>query len=156
MRCESFLDRYDRLDADEEPGVLLRLHLAACPECRAKVALLKEASASYLAAVSASDSAGPIGDLVEDRIMVAVRLLPKPKRELHARDWAVSGFVLVASVAIIPFDPNFSLIKELFGTSYSLSLALVLASTLTVFGGVFIATHIDELEPILKRYMPHA
>ena len=38
MRCDEFLDRHDRLDSGEEPGLFLRLHLASCPACRARVA----------------------------------------------------------------------------------------------------------------------
>lgn len=152
MRCETFLDRYDLLDAGEEPGMALRLHLARCPSCRDRVAAMDAALAAYRE--EAADEAArlsPEAERLEDHIMAAVRLLPKPKRELHANDWAMAGLVLLGALALIPFDANFGIIKAFFGTSYSLPFALVVGVALTVFGTVFIATHMDELEPLLKR-----
>jgi hypothetical protein len=167
MRCESFLDRYDLLDAGEEPGILLRLHLARCPRCQEKVLAVNGALAAYReesAAPGFDEEGGSMregaffaveeDERVDERIMAAVRLLPKPRREANVRDWAIAGGLIVASMALIPFDQSISSIKEIFGTSYALPLSLVLGIALTVYAAVFIATHMDDLEPIVRRHMP--
>jgi hypothetical protein len=155
MRCESFLDRFDRLDAGEEPGLLLRLHLSRCPSCRARVEGLDAAIESWRAQEGEALPARE-AEAVEGRVMAAVRLMPRPHRELHARNWILAGLVIVASMAFIPYDRNFLFIKELFGESYTLPLFLVLGLLLTVYGAVFIGTHMEELEPYVKRRMPRA
>lgn len=152
MRCDEFLDRYDMLDSDEEPGLFMRLHLATCPSCRARVA----ERASALAAIRAS-AAEPVDlDLeaaIEDRVMAAVRLMPAPRRELHAREWVVSGLVIFASIALVPFDANYGILRDLFGEGFTMPLCLVLGLVLTIYGAVFIGTHMSELEPFVKRHL---
>jgi anti-sigma factor RsiW len=151
MRCDSFLDRWDMLDAGEEPGFFLKLHLAGCPECRARVEALDRTLAAYRAARPCEKDAAA-AEAVEERVMAAVNLMPRPHRELRARDWAVAGFAIMLSMAMIPFDRNFSVIKELFGTSYALPLSLVLGLVMAGYGAVFIGTHMDELGPLVRRW----
>jgi len=155
MRCDEFLDRHDRLDSGEEPGLFLRLHLASCPACRARVA----EQAAALEAIRAA-AAGPLDaeleDAIEDRVMAAVHLLPRPRRELHARDWAISGLVIFASLALVPFDANYGLLRDLVGESFTMPLCLVLGLVVTIYGAVFIGTHMEELEPFVKRHLGRA
>ena len=152
MRCDEFLDRYDRLDSGEEAGLLLRLHLATCPECRALVAE-HEASLEAIRAAATLPVDATIEEAIEARIMAAVHLLPAPRRELHARDWAISGFVIFASLALVPIDANYGILRDLFGEGSTMSLYLVLGLVLTIYGAVFIGTHMTELEPFVKRHL---
>jgi predicted anti-sigma-YlaC factor YlaD len=149
MRCDTFLDRWDALDVGEEPDLRMKFHLATCGECRLSAPRVAAAIEAYRTEAPADEA----GELADERIMTAVRLLPKPKRELRARDWAISGLVIVASMMIIPFDQNSSVIKDFFGASYALPLFLVLGIALAGFGAVFIGTHMDELEPFVRRHL---
>lgn len=153
MRCSTFLDRYDELDAGEEAGFFLRLHLAACPECRRKVGRLEEAVAAWMEADDASPRSLEGGEVVDLRIMSAIRLLPRPRKELHARNWAVSGAVFLLSMVLIPFSKDFRFLRQVFGEGYSLPLFLVLGLGLALFGVVFIGTHMEELEPYVRRHL---
>jgi hypothetical protein len=159
MLCEYFRDRYDRLDAGEEPGVLLRAHLALCPACREEAARSKAALAAYRNALYRRDAhredfEGPGTDKIEERVMAAVRILPRPRRVVSFRDWIVSGLVIAISMALIPFGNDFNSIKALFGTSFTLPLMLALSLVITLYGAVFIATHMDELAPFVRRHLP--
>lgn len=155
MRCEKLLDRYDLLDAGEEPGFLMKLHLSTCPGCRAEIERLTRALEEYRSLEEPGDSPLESAEIdIDERVMSSVRLLPKPKRELHARDWVISGIVIVASMSFIPYDANFSRFKEVFGVSYALPLSLVLGIALTVYGAVFIAAHMEELEPLVHPRLP--
>jgi len=164
MLCEYFRDRYDMLDAGEEPGLLLRLHLALCPACREEAAASREALAAYRDATYRAatlregayraDRAGPGPDRMEERVMAAVRILPRPKRVVSYRDWIVSCLVIAVSMALIPFGDDFNSIKAIFGRSYTLPLMLALGLVITLYGAVFIATHMDELGPFVRRHLP--
>ena len=154
MRCDEFLDRHDRLDSGEEPGLFLRLHLLSCPGCRARVAR-HEADLEAIRAAAAGPVDAVLEDAIEARVMAAVRLMPAPRRALHARDWAISGLVLFASVALVPFDANYGILRDLFGEGFTMPLCLVLGLVLTIYGAVFIGTHMTELEPLAKRYLGH-
>jgi hypothetical protein len=157
MLCEYFRDRYDRLDAGEEPGILLRLHFALCPACREEAAASRAALAAYRNAEHGADAyredrAG--ADRIEERVMAAVRILPRPRRTVSYRDWIVSGLVIAVSMALIPFGDDFNSIKAIFGMSYTLPLMLGLGLVITLYGAVFIATHMEELGPFVRRHLP--
>jgi hypothetical protein len=159
MLCEYFRDRYDRLDAGEDPGILLRAHLALCPACREEAARTKAALAAYRntnyrADDYREDRSGPRSDRIEERVMAAVRILPKPRRVVAFRDWIVSGLVIAVSMALIPFGNDFNSIKAIFGRSFTLPLMLALSLVITLYGAVFIATHMDELAPFVRRHLP--
>ncbi|MBL8967366.1 MAG: hypothetical protein JNG85_10165 [Spirochaetaceae bacterium] len=154
MRCEQFLDRYDRLDAGETPGYPLRRHLAACASCEAKVRRREAALAAYRAGSSDADAAK--GNLLDERIMAAVRLTPRPRRAVLVRDWILSGFVIAASMVIIPLGSEFDRAKETFGFRLALPLSLVLGLALTAYMAVFIGSHMDSLLPLLRRMNGHA
>lgn len=159
MLCEYFRDRFDMLDAGEEPGPLLRLHLALCPACRAEAAKSRAALMAYRAATRREDAfrvdrAGSVPDRIEERVMAAVRILPRPKRAVSYRDWIVSGLVIAVSMALIPFGDDFNSIKAIFGMSYTLPLMLALGLVITLYGAVFIATHMEELGPFVRRHQP--
>lgn len=151
MRCETFLEQYDRLDNRRALAPLLRLHLASCSSCRSKVLRTGAALDAYRR-VEPSRS-----DLLEERIMSAVRLLPHPRRVVSVRDWVVTGGLIALSMALIPLGDQFDSIKAFFGSSYALPLALVLGFILTAYGALFIGSHMSELGPLVKeRYGRHS
>lgn len=147
MRCETFLDRYDRLDAGERPGPALRAHLSACPACRARIE--REAAAITAYRTGKADPRLPI---LEERVMAAIRLTPRPRRVVLLRDWIVAGLVIALSMALIPLGEEFDLVKEAFGPRYAMPLSLVLGLVLTVYIAVFIGSHLDEFGAMLRRH----
>ncbi len=145
-------DRYDRLDAGEEPGVFLRLLLLLSPKCRAEI-LRAEAvlAACRRSAAGAGDGADKADDELDRRIMARINQLPAPKRPVGIWEWVVAGAVIGASVALIPFGDEFDALGLLFGARYTMPLMLALGLVVTAYCAVFIATHMDELEALLRR-----
>lgn len=154
MRCELFLDRHDRLDAGETPGYALRRHLASCASCEAKVRRQAAALAAYRAA--SPDATDPKASAMDERIMAAVRLTPRPRRAVLVRDWILSGFVIAASMVIIPLGSEFDRAKEAFGSRLAVPLSLVLGLVLTAYMAVFIGCHMDSILPLIRRDHAHA
>jgi len=143
-------DGCDRLDAGQEPGLLLKLLLFLSPECRKEIARSEEALAACHRTVSAEpDGAEP--DDLEKRIMGHIMLLPAPKRPVGIWEWIIAGAVIGASVALIPFGDEFAALGLLFGARYTMPLMLILGLVVTAYCAVFIATHMDELEAFFRR-----
>lgn len=149
MRCERFLDRYDRLDAGVTPGFALRRHLASCASCEAKVRRQSAALAAYRA--GPADEAIPEEEVLDERIMAAVRLTPRPRRAVLVRDWILSGAVIAASMVMIPLGSEFDRAKEAFGSRLAVPLSLVLGLALTAYMAVFIGSHMDSILPLVRR-----
>lgn len=148
MRCEAFLDRWDRLDAGEALPATLRRHLADCPSC----ALLLEREAAALAEARAAAELLPARPaLLDERIMAAVRLTPHPRREMAMGSWLLSGSLLVLATALIPLGMDIDWIKGSLGRGWELPLALVLGTGFAAYGALFIVSHLEELLPLVKR-----
>jgi len=149
VRCETFLEHYDRIDARSEPGWALRRHLDSCPSCRATVERMR---AALQAPASDAYGVSPAEASVEDRVMAVVRLMPQPQRELFSvRDWIIAGSVIVLSMALIPVGSDFGGFIAVVGASYALPLALVLGLGITIYSTLFIGTHIDEVMDFVRR-----
>jgi len=153
VRCETFLKRYDRLDAREGPDSAMLRHLAACDSCRAGVELMRKA----MPELSGTEPAcSPAEASIEERVMSLVRLSPRPRPELFTvRDWLIAGSILFLSIALMPFGHDFERLFSVFGTSFALPMALVLGGGITVYGALFIGTHVDEAMDFVRRKIIH-
>ena len=162
MRHETALRKLDELDAGEELGFALRLHLASCRDCARAARLTREALAAYRVANPREDmrresSQSVVGapseaDLaLEARIMAAVRLTPPPAQDFSLGDWIIPGLLIIVSIALIPFGKDSGFLNALLGQGYALSLSMVLGIAFTVYAAFFIATHLSELETFLSK-----
>jgi hypothetical protein len=149
MRHEAALKHLDELDAGEEPGIALRMHLAACPSCAEAALRMREALQAYRDDDRAQDAAED--RLLEERIMAAVRLTPPPRQDFAIRDWLFPGAVILLSMCLLPLGSNLSFLESLFGSGYALSLFLVLGVAFTAYSMFFIASHLGELQSYLQK-----
>lgn len=153
MRCELFWERFDRLDAREEPGSAMKRHLAACDSCRDRYALVERAIQLF-SEEGATESAAEAA--IEERVMAAVRLSPRPRREFFTpRDWILVGLVIFLSVILMPFGHDAERLIGIFGLSFAIPLALVSGLVVSVYGVLFIGTHMDEVHDFVQRKITH-
>jgi hypothetical protein len=148
MRHETALKRLDELDAGQEYGLALRIHLSRCRSCASAAERTKAALRAYRA--SPQREAPEI--IVEDRVMAAVRLMAPPRQDFALRDWLFPGVVIALSMFLLPvFGKNNGFLESLFGSGYTLSLALVLGVAFTAYSAIFIAAHLAELQSYLEK-----
>jgi hypothetical protein len=154
MRHETALKHLDELDAGQEPGFALQLHLATCRSCAGAAERSKKALRAYRAEADGV-MVGQVDDadrLLEERIMAAVRLTPPPREDFAIRDWLFPGAVLAISMVLLPLiGKDVDFLKSLFGSGYLLSLSLVLGAAFTAYCALFIASHVVELQSYLQK-----
>ncbi|MGO8695234.1 MAG: hypothetical protein ACLQMF_16350 [Rectinemataceae bacterium] len=125
-------------------------HLDSCDLCRAKVKAFQKAILTFSEDIASLPSAAE-GEF-DDRVMAIVRLLPEPQHEFFTvRDWIIAGFVILLSMALMPLGQDFERLLAVFGTSFALPLALVLGLGITIYGVLFVGTHIDEAMDFVRR-----
>jgi hypothetical protein len=74
--------------------------------------------------------------------MAAIRLSPRPRREIALSQWAASGAFLVATALILPLVlPGFGIGLD----SYLRPLAIVYGLAISLFGSLFIGSHASDL-----------
>lgn len=143
MKCEIFEERYDRSEEGAKLSPSLALHLARCPRCSARVELRRRALELYRLP-------GPDPDIAS-RILAALPFLPRPRRAVSLRDWILSGLVLSLSIILVPAQGVFSLVIQEYGNRWMLPFVLVFGMAVTVFGALFIGTHMDEMSGLIGR-----
>ena len=146
MRCDDFRLRWDGLEPGSDLPWGMRRHLASCPTCRRERDRLESAIASWRLEEAGLAEGGP----AEVRIMAAVLVSPRPRRELSMGQWILSGLFLALSCVLVPlalfydgFGPNFD-------DALLFHLALVVGVGLAVFGMLFIGSHFEELRARLE------
>jgi hypothetical protein len=148
MRHEAAMRRLDELDAGQGYGLALRLHLSRCRSCAAAARRMADALSAYREEAPEPESTRRLEELV----MEAVSLLPPPRQDFALRDWLFPGAVLAFSMVLIPLlGKDLGFLESLFGPSYALSLSLVLGIAFTAYCGLFIATHLEEVQSYLQK-----
>ncbi|MBP7096913.1 MAG: hypothetical protein KBC36_12610 [Spirochaetia bacterium] len=139
MTCEDFRNRLDRADGTRPRGIDAVAHMARCPACRELATRQATALDLYRAPF-----AGGERDFVRS-VMEVLPFLPKPRREVGLREWAMVGLALAGSSIVAAVSLEAGLAEKAFGTSYVLPLGIVFGLALTAYGLVFIASHLELL-----------
>ncbi len=152
MRCERFLLLFDGLEPGQKLPPSLSLHLSRCASCRAQVSAFESALSAWK-----RDEVHRVEELeafasLEERTMAAVRLTPRPRRELSLAQWAFPGLLVALSCI---FLPNFARFLGLGDDALFFPLAIVFGLGLSVFGSVFAGTHAEELKSELEKRSPY-
>jgi hypothetical protein len=151
MRHETALRLIDELDAGQEPGLFLRIHLANCLDCARQAKLMRDAMCAYRKDIHSEARASEADRLLEERVMSTLRLTPPPKQDFAIGDWLFPAALILISICIVSFVKNIGFLVALFGPGYAFSLSLTLGIIFTLYSTFFIATHLDELEHFLEK-----
>jgi len=149
MTCDRFINLLDGLDNEALP-VEMSVHARSCPACAREAAALKAAVGLFrLPDLASSVSVAP-------RVAALLPFMPQPRRTVSMRDWLVSGVVIVASVVFLPLLAEFRALKAVYGPGFTLPVSLALGFIVTLYGGMFIMSHLDEFSVRLKNRQLHS
>jgi hypothetical protein len=93
-----------------------------------------------------------------DRIMNAVQCdavayarKAEPAGEaVPMRSWVVIGVFIVAAFSVSLFGFDFHKVADIFGSAFLMPLGLTCGLVVSIYGALFIASHIDELDDVLN------
>jgi hypothetical protein len=155
MRCDEFNLRFDELEPGARLSWGLRRHLTSCSRCAESARRVEASIAAWRREEGFRDRGGAERDggaeASVNRVMAAVRMTSRPRREISLGQWAVSGMVLAFSGVLIP-SFFFAGLGSAAEDSLLFPLALVLGVLLAIFGFLFIGSHFDELRERLEDF----
>jgi hypothetical protein len=126
----------------------LALHILFCPRCAGKLARL-EGARELLRDDFFPQSAA--FSLMEDRIMAAVgreRVEAadwEAAREVSFRSWVITGLIILVSLGTVILGMDFATVAASSGSGFLIPLGLTVGMVVTVYGAIFIGTHIKAL-----------
>jgi len=123
------------------------LHTLVCPNCAQEIERF-EVSRNIM-----NDDFFPVSPNLEDSIMamVAKEELPETRQVnaapggLSTRGWVIAGIVIFLSLATAFFGFDFQKLADETGTSFLLPVGITIGSVLTIYGALFIGSHLKEL-----------
>lgn len=147
MKCDEAMEAYSLDIREGRPSLRVRLHIAHCDACAA------EARRYDLAMDTLRSDCMPSSPDYTTAIMARIgQLDPVEGQPVSLRRWAAGGCLLVAAMLISPLGSDFAWVAERFGNGYLLPLNLVLSSIFTVYSAIFIATHMAELNYMVRQH----
>ncbi|TVR72652.1 MAG: hypothetical protein EA427_03125 [Spirochaetaceae bacterium] len=161
MRCEKATRRLLLLDHNERPDRLTAKHLERCSRCRTEYEHQRMLMSSL-----AGDGISPDGrgdSIQTEHIMALVRaraseraraneIAPapgeRPERESTLGDylaWIGAGLLIVTGLVTLPWNPVLQYLHHQTEGSIVLSTGIITGLVISLYLGVFIATHLEDL-----------
>lgn len=145
MTCDRFLAALDGLD--NEPLTLeMAAHARSCHACASELSAMRAAIGLY----RLPDLAGSSD--ITPRVTALLPFMTAPRRTVSMRDWLVTGFVIVSSMVLVPLLAEFRALKADYGSGFTLSVFVALGSLVTLYGGLFVMSHLDDFSKRLKAW----
>jgi hypothetical protein len=156
--CGLMEDRMYEYAGDRAFPLRYRLELAAhilfCPRCAEKIVRL-ETTRELMRTGFLPHSPVPEGleNLIMERINRERIEIADENRaaspEVSFASWVVTGFIILISLGTVILGMDFSTVAASLGSSFLVPLGLTIGMVITVYGALFIGTHIKELS---KRF----
>jgi hypothetical protein len=118
------------------------LHTLVCPDCAQEIERY-EVTRSILSEDFFPDAPG-----IEDSIMAKLETENEPEiipSGFSTRGWVIAGIIILISLATASFGLDFKRITAESGDSFLLPVGITIGTVLTVYGALFIGTHLKEL-----------
>ncbi|MFZ4614690.1 MAG: hypothetical protein ACOYM2_00670 [Rectinemataceae bacterium] len=152
MTCTQFMERFDSLEPGIAPTFFMSRHLHQCDSCRASVARVDSALAAWRGAECAARLSQPFADRSEERIMAAIRLTPRPRRELSMAQWLLPVVIVAGSSILLPLALTGSPLASVSDGALTFSLAMILGVGLAIFGSLFIISQAEGILPWVDEH----
>jgi hypothetical protein len=148
MSCEKILDKVYEYSSGEKRGdmplltrIRVGLHILVCPDCAQvldRFEVYKDSSYSELS----SPIITMMIDGKGDESKTEGEDIPGG---FSTRGWVIAGLVMLVSLATAFFGLDFNKIAREMGMSFLLPIGITIGIVLTVYGAIFIGSHLKEL-----------
>lgn len=148
MTCNRASNMLDSLDNGQAMPLAVRIHLFFCPACRA----LEQRVQRVHEELPELYQNPP--DALADEIMALVALEPVEVRPLHQslRNWLIPGIAIIAYLVLAPIAPAKEWFLTTFGFNLLLPMSITLGAVLTIYAGLFVASHMDKINEFLHSH----
>lgn len=153
MKCKELLNQYLSLDNQVNLPILLRLHVFFCHTCREEVEQMEgllDRMKHYTDGYPAPNMTDKILSLVQ-----VIELEPEGRKTTPIRYWLTAGALMVLATIVIQFAKPSVRINILSSGIIELPLNIICCAGLTIFIGVFIGSHLEEVSKFFKIHRSH-
>jgi hypothetical protein len=144
MSCSKILDMVYEQEGELSLYNQLQvwMHTLVCPDCAQEIERYQ-----VCRDILYEDFLSP-PDGLEDSIMAKIETeenYAAAPAGLSTRGWVIAGLIILISLATAYFGLDFKRITAETGISFLIPVGITIGSVLTVYGAIFIGTHLKEL-----------
>jgi hypothetical protein len=154
MNCHEIMDKIYEYSGGEPMPLLLRarigIHLFFCPNCAQELERF-EVTRDILR----NDFFPPAPDFQEPVMLRVMREAVDPEEDMEAfpdhaeglsfRGWVIAGLIVLISLSTSFFGLDFGRLAASEGMSFLLPVGITIGAVVTVYGALFIGSHLKEL-----------
>ena len=157
MNCSKIMDMFYEYESDSMPflnQILIAVHAFFCPSCAEEIEryntaayLMKEDFSPELPRLYENNSLSCLEDSIMSK--VTEEELPQIQHSAHGvpstRGWVIAGLILMVSLITAFFGLDFRSLANASGMSFMLPMGITIGIILTIYGALFIGSHLKEL-----------
>jgi len=154
MDCAKIMDMVYEHDKDTMPllsQIYVAVHAFFCSSCAQKIENFYAASVMlkeelYQKSVLDNNSFSALEDSIMSKI--AQEELPEisySQQGVSTRGWVIAGLILLVSLVTVFFGLDFKSLANASGMSFMLPIGITVGIILTIYGALFIGSHLKEL-----------
>ncbi len=159
MNCDVAMQRVLALDNQQHVDPRTMKHLRSCPRCAAEYNRLQPALALLLSdGGAAGDDTNAADNRLTDQIMAAVQSAVAEQERARGRfwteygKWVFSGVMMLGGMMALPYTVTVRSLRLLPQARIDATLAVTFGLILSAYIGVFIATHLQDLMRMLRKF----
>lgn len=165
MNCNEAMHQVLALDNHQHVDPRTMKHLRSCPRCAAEYDRLQPALALLLSdggaagdRANAGNDASAADSRLTDHIMAAVQSAVAEQQRARARfwteygKWVFSGVLILSGMMALPYTVAVRSLRLLPEARIDATLAVTFGLILSAYIGVFIATHLQDLMRMLRKF----
>jgi hypothetical protein len=154
MNCRDVMERYYEYDGDQPMPLLLQIrisaHLFFCSECAGEIERYEEGRDFLRAKI-------PLSPAFEDVVMARIEAETEGEDAVFEEDgfipaagipligWIITGIVVFFSLSTLFLGLDFNKVAATGGISFLLPMGITIGVVLTIYGAIFIGSHLKEL-----------
>jgi len=148
MTCERSHSILDMLDKQEPIPFLVKLHLLFCDNCKSQEKKIEEVHKLLKEEILCS----PID--FTDSVLQALEFEPQKPAPGHQpmRNWLIPGLLIILWLVLAPIMPVNEWFVANFGFALLLPLSITLGTLISIYGGLFVASHMDKINDFFNLH----
>ncbi len=146
MKCEKAIEMFIDQERATSLSPRLRFHLIFCLSCRKEITRLRAAFKRLCDSPFYRMEGSQAGNIM--RVIKTSRI--SREHTVSFKQWIFTGFVILFSIFLIPFNDSIIWLRSRFGINFELPFVLIMGLVVTVYSVLFTATHMDEIKELIK------
>lgn len=149
MKCDEIMAKFLSLDNGEKLTFRMRLHLMRCRNCKNEIKNLQ----LYFDKVRTCEPKFHDRDISQTVLEIIQNSRPLYLKKVSGTKWIAVELLFIAGIILLQFSTTKIWLDENLGSIFSIMISIALGVFITLYTGVIVIAHIDELNKVKRMIL---